>query len=79
MASAIKNPPRNKKMNFEAYGAATSGNGITFKSGNSTSGSNAVTANGIASVIHQQAISVPTAATVRASRESSSEPEGNSR
>ena len=64
-ASAIRKPPMNKKMVADAYGAPTSLIVPTPASGKMISGSSAVAASGMASVIHHTPIKMVTAATVR--------------
>ena len=61
-ARARKKPPMNRKIVPEANGLATSRNSATWVTGNATSGTNAVAASGIASVIHHVPISTATAA-----------------
>jgi hypothetical protein len=58
------NPPRKRKITGLAKGAAASFTGATPSNGNKTSGNNAVTGIGIASVIHKTAIT-PTTPAVR--------------
>jgi hypothetical protein len=59
-------PPMNRKMTGSAYGAAASRSRLMPSGWNSTIGTSAVAASGIASVIHHTAISTVTAASRRA-------------
>ena len=56
-ASAMRNPPRNKKISLLPNWAATSLLGMMLQSGKATKGTNAVAASGTASVNHHTAIS----------------------
>ncbi len=62
IARATKNPPMNRKIMWLKYTGATTFPFMIPSAGNNTTGSNVVTANGIASVIHHTAISSATAA-----------------
>ncbi len=57
-ANAITKPPKNKKIRWLKYIDETVFPSSTPNAGNNTTGSNAVTASGTASVIHQIAIRI---------------------
>ena len=61
IASAIINPPMNKKIRSFAYGDVASSMLTTPKIGNSAIGKSAVAGSGRASVTHHVAIKIPTA------------------
>ena len=58
MASAIKKPPKNRKIRWLKYMDEMVFPSTTPNNGNSTTGSSAVAASGMASVIHQVAINI---------------------
>ena len=66
IAMARKKAPKNRKMMWSAYAAATSCASRTSSTGNSTSGTSPVTEMWVASVIHHTPISPTTPATCHA-------------
>jgi hypothetical protein len=62
MARATRNPPMNRKMTWLKYSFDTALPSSTPKAGRSTTGTRLVTASGMASVIHQTAMRIATAA-----------------
>ena len=58
MARAIKKPPKNRKIKWLKYIAEMVFPSTTPNNGKSTTGSSAVAASGMASVIHQIAINI---------------------